>query len=159
MNIKLINWIDENIFSIPCRMSHSEKVTSSDLKRILVIKNWAIGDSVCLLPMIHALRLRYPKAQIDVLAHKKNKAVFEDQPDINNIIPFSSLGILKCICSKYDIAIDAEPFLNISAVIARHSAKCSIGFSHDIRSNMYNNVIDYHKDIHIVQNYLNFFLV
>jgi len=157
MNKKILNWIDEKIFSIPFGITKGYDYNNQpeEYKSILIIKLAALGDSVCLLPLIQAIKKDSPNIKIDVLAHPSNKVIFEGQPFIDNLIEFNTFNILK-MYNKYDLTIDAEPFLNISACIARYSGKHTMGFSHGRRSYMYDKLIAYNKKQHIVQTYLDF---
>ncbi len=127
-----------------------------DIRRILVIKLWALGDSVVLLPTIEGLRKSFPAAQIDVLVRKRNISVFIGNKDVNNILLFEPSKIFSLITKfkKYNVVIDTEPYLNISALIATYLGKFRIGFSHGIRSMLYQNKILFSKKQHMVQNYL-----
>jgi len=149
--------ISRYLFAIPCILFgpfvRKKKVDKKDVKKILVIKLWALGDSIVLLPSIEALRKNYPRADIDVLAHPRNKIVFDGQKSISRIINFGLFNILK-LWRQYDVCIDAEPALNVSAVIGFLSARHRIGFSHGIRSNLYNQTSEFSKEQHMVQNYL-----
>jgi len=154
--VKLLNWVDKNIFSLFCNIFSASKSERPPLiEKILIVKLWAIGDSVTMLPMIESLRKKYPMAQIDILCHERNKSVFTGIKFIDNIHTLSFGKVLGMI-GKYDLAIDAEPFLNVSAVISWISAKHTLGFSHAKRSNLYNEKIIYDKRQHIVQTYLDF---
>ncbi len=125
------------------------------IKKILVIKFWALGDSIVLLPTIKALKREFPLAQIDVLAHPRNRVVFEGQHDVHQIIDFGLFNVLKRFRS-YDLCIDAEPALSISAAIAFLTSKFRIGFDHGIRKNTYHETVHFSKKQHMVQNYLDF---
>lgn len=125
-----------------------------DVKKILVIKFWALGDSVVLLPLLDALKKEFPKAKIDILAHKRNGIIFEGQKNVNKIIDFGFFNIMKNF-RNYDLCIDAEPALSVSAAVAFIMSKYRLGFSHGIRKNTYQKTIEFEKQ-HMVQNYLDF---
>ena len=55
------------------------------MKRILVIRIDFLGDMVCTTAFLHALRLRWPQAEIHVLASKYNRAVLERNPDVTAV--------------------------------------------------------------------------
>ncbi|MFD1800654.1 glycosyltransferase family 9 protein [Mixta tenebrionis] len=55
------------------------------VNKILVIRIDFLGDMVCTTPLLHALRVRWPHAEIHVLANKYNAAVLENSKDINKI--------------------------------------------------------------------------
>ncbi len=155
LTISIQNAIDKYLFSIPCLILKASGKKPQRIKKVLIIKFWALGDSVVLLPAIKMLKKEFPNAEIDVLAHERNKAIFEGHSFINKIIPFGTINILK-LFKKYDLCIDAEPFLNVSSVIGFLSAKHRIGFSHGIRNRLYNETIKFNKKQHMVQNYLDF---
>lgn len=54
-------------------------------KKILVLQPDHIGDVLLATPMIHALRQRFPQAQIDVVIGEWAKPVLESNPDINQV--------------------------------------------------------------------------
>lgn len=122
-------------------------------RKILVIKFWALGDSIVLLPTIHALRKKYPNSIIDVLVHQRNKDVFYENNDIDNLIFFNIWNLLS-LFRRYDLCFDAEPFLNVSALIGFWSAPFRVGFSHGVRALLYQNKIEFTNKKHMVQNYL-----
>lgn len=61
----------------------------SEQPRILVIRRDNIGDLVCTLPMITALRRRYPHAHIAALVNSYNRAVLENHPDLDAIYAYT----------------------------------------------------------------------
>ncbi|CBJ83459.1 hypothetical protein XBJ2_2390021 [Xenorhabdus bovienii str. Jollieti] len=58
-------------------------------KNILVIIIARFGDTLLITPVIRALKLRWPEANIDVLAHKKTKEILENISEIHSITAFS----------------------------------------------------------------------
>ncbi|MCX8959172.1 glycosyltransferase family 9 protein [Erwinia psidii] len=53
------------------------------MQRILVIRIDFLGDMVCTTPFLHSLRVRWPQAEIHVLANKYNAPVLDNNPDVN----------------------------------------------------------------------------
>ncbi len=51
--------------------------------KILIIRRDNIGDLVCTTPLIRSLRRQLPDAKIEVLATRYNRAVLENNPDID----------------------------------------------------------------------------
>jgi len=164
LTILLQRKIDRYLFSSLCSffsifkrdsgINKSSKVPDKNkIKKILVIKLWALGDSVVLLPTLAALKKQFPNAELHVLAHRRNKVVFEGQPFVDKIIDFGVLNVLK-LFRKYDICIDSEPALNVSAVISFLASKNTVGFSHGTRAKLYSKTSLFNKTRHMVQNYL-----
>ena len=100
--------------------------------RILIVRLSAIGDVVRVLPALHALRDRYPNAQIDWAVEDKALTVIEGHPELDQCIVFSRprgkrAGLrafwrfLKTIRGgRYDIAVDFHGILK-SGLITRAS--------------------------------------
>ena len=156
MNIKLVRFFDEFFISVFCIIGGLiAKIFPGKLKkdRILIIKLWALGDSIVALPMIQGLRKSLPKAKIDVLVHKRNIAPFMNNKDISAIIEFKLANVMG-LFRKYDVCIDTEPYLNISAVISFWCAPFRVGFDHGIRALIYSKKTKFSKKQHMVQNYL-----
>jgi ADP-heptose:LPS heptosyltransferase len=55
------------------------------MKRILVIRIDFLGDMVCTTPLLHALKRRWPAAEIHVLANKANRAILHGNPDVTAV--------------------------------------------------------------------------
>lgn len=153
--IKLQRTIDKVIFAPLCSILANFKgtVKKNEIEKILVIKLWALGDSIVLLPTLYALKKQFPHAELHVLAHPRNKVVFEGQPFIDRIIEFGAVNVMN-LFRKYDVCIDTEPALNVSTVISFLSAPYTIGFSHGTRGKVYSKTSSFNKEHHMVQNYL-----
>lgn len=59
-----------------------------EIKSILVVSSTAIGDTLLSTPAIRAVRERYPDATITALFNKQNMALFQNNPDIDDIVPY-----------------------------------------------------------------------
>jgi len=125
-------------------------------KNILIIKLWALGESVLTLPMIKGIRQKYPDSKITVIARKQNKAVYENIPFIDNIIEFEPKNFLRlfCLFSKFDLSFDCEPYLKLSGLVSWFCAKQRVGFSHTIRSWLYTNTVDFNDKQNEVLTYM-----
>jgi ADP-heptose:LPS heptosyltransferase len=55
------------------------------MKRVLVIRIDFLGDIICTTPFIHALKRRWPNAEIHVLANKYNRAALDRNPDVSAV--------------------------------------------------------------------------
>jgi lipopolysaccharide heptosyltransferase II len=106
-----------------------KKSIPRDIKKILVIRFAAMGDTVLMVPAIRSLREKYPETQIDMLASSINSAVVEYCPYINNKFRFEfskkisklkeSLRLFRELRSnKYDIIIDFEPYVRATAILS-----------------------------------------
>lgn len=128
----------------------------SEKKKFLVIKLWAIGDAVISLPLIRGIRESFPGAEVDVLLRDKVRDVFECYP-VERIYSLDFLSDIFSLLIKgrqYDVVIDCEPYLNLSAIVAFLIGKERIGFANQRRSDLYTRTSAFRKDQHMVQNYL-----
>lgn len=125
-------------------------------RRILVVKLWAVGESVLTLPLIQQVKKKFPKATITVLARDRVKPVFSGQKFIKEVKSAEFFPLLALIpkFKHYDLAIDCEPYLNVSALLGWWLGKRRIGFSHGIRSLLYTDKINYDDQQHVVLTYV-----
>ena len=160
----LIKLLDKYLGSLMCNFlgffrrknSGGKKI---NYKNILVVQLWGIGETILVLPSIEALRKKFPEAQIDVLATSRNKEVFFNNKNLNRIFsiklnPFSILKFVLANMKKYDLVIDMEEYLNISAVLAFFAGKERIGYSHGSRAKLYTQKIKYNDKQHASQTFL-----
>ena len=156
----IIKFIDRYAGKMICDiLGPFNRASSTDINRILAIQLWGIGETILALPSLRALRKKYPKAQIDVLATPRNKDVFFANGDINNVFavklnPFSILAFISKNRRKYDLAIDMEEYLNISSIIAFFTGRRRIGYSHGSRAKLYTDKVKYNDKQHAVQTFL-----
>lgn len=124
------------------------------LRKVLLIKLWAIGDSVLSLPLIHAIRERYPDSEIDVLCHASNRAVFDNADGaVSNVVEIGIRNVLP-LFRKYDVCFDTEPYLNLSAILSAYCAKRRVGFRNRLRWLYYHHTVDVDLNRHAVEKYL-----
>ena len=159
--IVVIKFIDKHIGNLICNFLSLFKQKPSDIKvdKILVVQFWGIGETILTLPSIEALRKKFPKAQIDILATPRNKDVYYNNKNINNVLlinlnPFSILKFILKNIKKYDLVIDMEEYLNISAIISFFVGNRVIGYSHNSRAKLYANKVRYNDKQHAVQTFL-----
>ena len=127
--------------------------------KILVIQLWGIGETALTLPAIEALRKNFPKSEINVLATSRNKDVYFNDKNIDSIIhiklnPFSVLKFILKNIKKYDLVIDMEEYLNISAIMSFFAGRRIVGYSHGARAKLYDVKIRYNDKQHAAQTFL-----
>ena len=123
-------------------------------RKVLLIKLWAIGDSVLVLPLVHAIRERYPDSEIDVLCHASNRAVFDNTDGaVSNVIEIGVRNVFR-LFRKYDVCFDTEPYLNLSAILSAFCARRRVGFRNRLRWLYYNHTVDTDLNRHAVEKYL-----
>ena len=122
---------------------------------ILLVKLWAVGESILTLPLLEQLKQHYPETKIDVLTRERNKDVYTGLPFITTVHTLEEgWKRVWSLRNKYDIAIDAEPYLNSSALLSFLVGKQTIGFTHGTRSRLYTHKIHYNDNQHVVLTYL-----
>lgn len=128
----------------------------SEVERILFIRPGGIGDAVLLVPAIKAIKQKYPEAQIDILAEKRNYGVFALCPEIRNVYLYDRPKELwKAVHNVYDVVIDTEQWHRLSAVVSRLTrAPVSIGFDTNERRKLFTHRIPYSHDDYEAESFL-----
>lgn len=176
MNWKLIRIIDEFI-GIPliwllrglAVFRHRSSVASkdADVRRILLIKFWGIGNVFMILPSIQALRSAYPAAAFDFLTLFINREALTMTGAVDEIItldtdtPGAFIRTWRDAASllrrnRYDMIIDFEQFARFSALMTYQvGAPKTIGFDTlgQHRHHLYSNPVAYDNDIHITRSF------
>ena len=89
------------------------------IRRILVIQTAKIGDLICSAPVLRELRRKYPRAHISVAANPIACVLWENNPNLNEIIPIRNddykglRGKIKLVkilkAKKFDLAVTLLP--------------------------------------------------
>lgn len=162
--VPIIKLVDRYIGSFICNfLALFNKKKSADAQRpvvkVLIVQLWGIGETILALPAITALRKKFPEAKIEVLATSRNSDVFFNNKNISNVfsLKLNPLSIIKFILSnikKYDLVIDMEEYLNISAIISFFTGRRVIGYSHNSRAKLYTDKVKYNDKQHAAQAFL-----
>ena len=161
--IIVIKFIDKYVGNLLCNFlsffNRKKSVENIKIDNILIIQLWGIGETILVLPSIEVLRKRFPKAKIDVLATIRNKDVFFNNKNIDSIIaiklnPFSIFNFILKNLKKYDLVVDMEEYLNISAIISFFAGRRIVGYSHNSRAKLYIERVKYNDKQHAVQTFL-----
>lgn len=120
-----------------------EILTENEIKKILIIRLSALGDTIHTLPMLKALRDKYTNAQIDWIVEDKAEKFIADNPLINNVYVLerrkwkqnnNKIQVLKEFFStinkirkqKYDIVIDTQQLLKSAVIMGLSGGKRKI---------------------------------
>jgi lipopolysaccharide heptosyltransferase III len=107
--------------------------------RVLLIRMERIGDVLVSVPVLRALRARYPKGRIDLLVSRANLAVHEAvTPFVDNVWCYdktvrSALGLLRTLRrARYDVVVDLvdNPSATAQLVIRWCGAPAAVGLLH-----------------------------
>jgi len=165
MGIGLIKFIDKFIGVPYCIIlgiirlfSKKEMPKREKTKNILIIQLWGIGETILTIPAIKALKRLYKKTAVDILCTPRNKDVYFNYPFISklNIVNLNLFSLKWFILKnwrKYDIVIDMEEYLNVSAIMSFFLGKYTIGYSHGVRSLTYNKKVEYNDKQHISKTF------
>jgi heptosyltransferase III len=143
-----------------------------DIKKILVVKFAAIGDSIMMIPMLRTLRRAYPDSEITFLCSDINKSIIKKTPYVDKVLVENvhdflknPLSFFKMIHSlrkeKYSIVIDTEQWSRISAIIiALLKYDFSVGFKTEgqYKHFMFNRVINHSREKHELDTFIDLLL-
>lgn len=162
MKKSLIKFIDRYFGTLLCFILYFFslfKRKPKEINKILVIMFWGIGSCVNATLILKALKKKYPKSRLTILIPKKNKSLFYKNKYIDDSL-FLNLHVrplIKLLVSKrnkFDLVIDTEHWLNISAIISYFLGRRRVGFSNRIRSILYTDKVKFDKNKHSVINNL-----
>jgi len=156
MGIPLFRLVDKVVGSVLCFLLGLARLRGSPhrVKDVLVIKLWAVGESILTLPMIAALKEKYPNSTVTVLCRTRNAAVY-DHPLVDHVLLFESTHLIQLLrnFNSFDLVFDCEPYLNVSALLGWWLGKFMVGFDHGARRLLYTSRVQYNDKQHVVQTY------
>jgi len=126
------------------------------IEKVACVQLWSIGETILTLPAIASVA---EKHDVTVICTVRNKEVYEAAGLNVKIIalPLHILSIKWFLLRnfhKYDLVIDFEEYLNISAIMAFFLGKSRIGFHGRSRGRLYTNSIAYNDKQHVSQTFL-----
>ena len=112
-------------------------------RRIALIKPSALGDIVHSLPVLTALRGRFPQAHLAWVVNRTYAPLLQGHPDLDEIIPFdrqvlkrrdwiagglASLDFLRRLrVRRFDLVIDLQCLLRTGLMALATGARCRVG--------------------------------
>ena len=133
--------------------------------RILLVKLSAIGDCIYALPLVHALRRRFPKAFIAWVIDARASEVVQGQEGVDEMIVVDTRGWRRQLVSgqwglmvrsikevffrlrrqRFDIAIDAQGLIKSGALTWLSGAPLRIGFESSACREKLNTLFTNHR--------------
>jgi heptosyltransferase-1 len=112
-------------------------LTSIDAQRIALLKPSALGDIVHALPVLHALRERFPQARISWVVGRAYAPLLHGHPDLDETITFDRRGGLRSALvlarelrrRRFDLVIDLQGLLRTGLMCAAAPAARRIGLT------------------------------
>lgn len=139
-------------------------------RRIVLIKPSSLGDIVHALPVLTALRRRYPGAYIAWLVNRGYESLLQGHPDLNEILTFDRGAWRKgklaalwnygrflrhCRRQRFDLAIDLQGLLRSGLITAATGAARRVGLSsaREGATWFYTDVVSDPPTLHAVDRY------
>lgn len=125
-------------------------------KSFLVIRPGGIGDAVLLAPMLTLLKKACPKANLTVLAERRNAAVFALVPSVDKVMRYDvPRELLATLSGSYDSVIDTEQSHYLSAIIAKLTgAPMTVGFATNKRKRLFSSPVRYVQESYEAESFL-----
>jgi lipopolysaccharide heptosyltransferase I len=141
-------------------------------RRIALIKPSALGDIVQALPVLTALRRRYPQAHITWLVNRNYELLLRGHPDLDEVLPFdrgaTKHGLWRATLNytrflrdfrarRFDLVIDLQGLLRSGLFTAASGAarRVGLGSAREGAAWFYTDVVpvaDFHA-LHAVERY------
>jgi len=155
--LKQLDWIIGTLTTGALPKARRSTILLAHIKNILVIRPGGIGDAVLSIPAIIALKKRFPQTAIDILAEKRNSAIFTFCPNVSKILHYDKPSeLFAAIRGDYDVVIDSEQWHRLSAVVARLTrAPMSIGYATNERKKLFTHPIPYSHDDYEINSFFN----
>jgi len=139
-----------------------------EVKRILMVKLWGIGNLVLILPIIGMVRRRFPDAEIHFLTFSGNRTLLEGNPNLDRIWTIREggslammTGLLRSLSglrkTKIDLFLDFEQFARTSTLFGfLIGAPQRVGFKtpREGRYLLYTAPVTYRDDQHMSRTFM-----
>jgi heptosyltransferase-2 len=105
--------------------------------RILIVQTAFLGDVVLTLPLVEAVRQRFPQAQVDMLTVPANAPVVQEQPGVDAVLAYDKRGtglrgLLRLVRSvraqRYDLVVSPHRSLRSALLVAGSGSRQRLGF-------------------------------
>lgn len=115
-----------------------------EAQRIAIVKPSALGDIIHSLPVLTALRQRYPKAHIAWVVNKSYEPLLQGHPDLNATLPFDRAatrgGLRRAVAGyasffrafrreQFDLVVDLQGLLRSALMVQASRAARRVGLS------------------------------
>jgi heptosyltransferase I len=149
-------------------LKRKRRLPIENVKKILVIKLAAIGDSILLIPTLRTLKRAFPNSEITFVCTKINYAVAKKTRYIDRIIEIDVHGYLRkpwdffrfikeLRKDKYEIVIDAGQWERINAIMTMLAkSDYSVGFKTEkqMKHYGYDSIVLHTRTKHELETFL-----
>jgi len=162
MGVKTIKFLDKYFGSLICLgfgLFHKKQELGKKFENTAFIQLWGIGESITTLPAIKTFKKAYPNTKVSVICTKRVDSVFRGKEYIDEVIIVSTsakdlINFMIKNKNKFDLVIDFEEYLNISAIMGYSIGKQVIGYANQIRSRLYDWSIPYNDQQHVAKTHM-----
>lgn len=125
-------------------MTATNKFLTTDPQRIVLIKPSALGDIMHSLPVLHALRRRFPHAHLAWIVNRIYEPVLRGHPDLDAVVSFDRGALRQGLCSgavafadflrrlrlhRFDLAIDLQGLFRTGLMTLATGARHRVGLA------------------------------
>lgn len=112
-----------------------DRLRDIEARRICIIKPSALGDVVQTMPLLPALRRRFPAADIAWVVNRELSDLLEGQPALTEVIPFDRRGLWRDFPNllaglrrrRFDLVFDLQGLLRTGLMTAATGAAIRVG--------------------------------
>ncbi len=136
------------------------EIKSEEIKKICVL-GWGLkGDLFIRIPVIEAIKTRFPDAQLTVIVDPMNMDVLENHPDVDIVFPFNRnkkpflkylastwSNILKLRKEKFDLFVNLYSGGSSPHITRMVNARIRLGFDHSRALRRSNNLLVAHPSL------------
>ncbi len=174
MNLTLGKWLDRYVgipltyaarFLDAMRPGGRQRV---EPRRILMVKLWGAGNVVLIIPIIRALKRRYPEAKLAFLTLASNRSLLAPMQELDEVIVLSQNSLLGCGASAVgavralrrfapDVLVDFEQFCRLSALLGWASGapqRIGLKTAGQARDGLYTAKVPYDDGRHMSRTFL-----
>ncbi|MBF0531827.1 MAG: glycosyltransferase family 9 protein [Candidatus Omnitrophica bacterium] len=142
----------------------SKDIQSGEVREILCIKLWGLGNLIVIYPLIEKLKARFPQARITFITFDLNRGFLDDDQSLDRVVYFrftvNFFRIIRQVAEllkelralKIDLVINFETFNNASAVFAYLTkAPVRVGINNRYENFFYTHSIQRDPQAHITE--------
>lgn len=141
--LKKVDKLFRTLYFFPKNKKQYKPVVKSDVKEILLIGIWLIGDTIMHLPVIKILKKNYPNARITIACEKQSEIILKTQNLVDNFILFKCPWVVPVNYSLKSLTA----FFFSANIANRIKYDLAFEFRGDWRSILYMNFIKSERKI------------
>src|SRR5262245_56914076 len=173
MNIPVVRFIDRRLGMPLCRWlavlfrSRTPAGDAIEPARVLIMRNFGVGNLVLMMPALKTLRTRFPTARIDAVTLAANRGFLERTGYFTHISYLNDASIVGFCASlasvffslraaRYDVFIDFEQFARTSAIVGlllRIPRRIGFATPGQGCESAFTDCVPYRNDLHMMDGF------